>query len=68
MTFHELHSVPFNFSIVDCKTQTEMLLKGLVTQVNFSIIASKQGENLGALMIGAKARAYFQPLTKLQRS
>lgn len=56
MTFHELHSVPFTFSIVDCKTQTEMLLKGLVTQVNFSIIASKQGENLGALMIGAKAR------------
>lgn len=35
MTFHELHSVPFNFSIVDCKTKTEMLLKGLVTQVNF---------------------------------
>jgi len=67
MTFHELHSVPFNFSMVDCKTQTEML-KGLVTQVNFSIIASKQGENLGALMIGAKARTYFQPLTKLQRS
>lgn len=68
MTFHELHSVPFNFSIVDCKTPTEMLLKGLVAQVNFSIIASKQGEHLGALMIGAKERTYFQPLTKLQRS
>lgn len=68
MTFHELHSVPFNFSIVDCKTQTEMLLKGLVTQVNFSIIAPKQVENLRALMIGAKARTYFQTLTKLQRS
>lgn len=68
MTFHELHSVPFNFSILDCKTQTEMLLKGLVTQVNFSIIASKQEENLRALMIGAKARTYFQTLTKLQRS
>lgn len=68
MIFHELHSVPCNVSIVDCKTQTEMLLKGLVTQVNFSTLASKQEENLRALMIGAKARTYFQTLIKHQRS